>query len=46
MSANAIRVARHAEKMRSLGKKKITLWITPEQEREIRSLLHKQEKCQ
>lgn len=43
MSGNAVRLARFSEKMRAFGKKKLTLWVTPEQEREIRSLLQKQE---
>ena len=39
MSANALRQARYAEKMREKGMKRLTLWVTPEQEREIHSLL-------
>jgi len=46
MTANAKRQARYAEKMRAKGLKKLTLWVTPEQEREIRSLLSKQEEKQ
>ncbi|MCL4485040.1 MAG: hypothetical protein M1537_01670 [Nitrospirae bacterium] len=45
-NGDAIRQARYAEKMRSQGKKKLTLWVTPEQEREIRSLFSKQEEKQ
>ena len=36
MSANAVRIARHAAKMRSQGKKKLSLWVTPEEEQFIR----------
>lgn len=43
ISANAVRQAHYAEKMRSHGKKKLTLWVTPEEERKIRFLLSKQE---
>ena len=39
MSANAVRVARHAAKMRAQGKKKLSLWVTPEEERIIRTFL-------
>ena len=38
MSANAVRLARHA-KMRSQGKKKLSLWVTPEEEQFIRAFL-------
>jgi len=36
MSANAVRVARYAEKIRAQGKKKLSLWVTPEEEQFIR----------
>ncbi|MDA8149844.1 MAG: hypothetical protein M0041_01705 [Nitrospiraceae bacterium] len=39
MSANAVRVARHAAKMRSQGKKKLSLWVTPEEEQFIRAFI-------
>ena len=39
MTANARRQARHAAKMRAQGKKKLSLWVTPEEERLIRNLL-------
>ncbi len=39
MSANAVRVARHAAKMRAQGKKKLSLWVTPDEERIIRTFL-------
>jgi hypothetical protein len=41
ISANAVRQARYAAKMRAQGKKKLTVWVTTEEEREIRSLLSK-----
>ncbi|EAY57151.1 MAG: hypothetical protein UBAL2_80490431 [Leptospirillum rubarum] len=46
MTANAVRQARYAEKMRAKGLKKLTLWVTPEQEREIRSLFLREEEKQ
>ena len=39
MTANARRQARYAERMRAEGKKKLTLWVTPEEERKIRAIL-------
>ena len=39
MTGNAIRQARYAEKMRAQGKKKLTLWVTLEEERKIKALL-------
>ena len=39
MSANAVRIARHAAKMRSQGKKKLSLWVTPEEEKFIRAVI-------
>ena len=39
MSANAVRVARHAAKMRAQGKKKLSLWVTPEEEQFIRACI-------
>jgi hypothetical protein len=43
MTGNAVRQKRYQEKMRAKGLKKLTLWVTPEQEREICFLLQKQE---
>nr|EDZ38335.1 MAG: Conserved hypothetical protein [Leptospirillum sp. Group II '5-way CG'] len=39
MTGNAIRQARYAEKMRSWGRKKLTLWVTPEEEKLLRDFL-------
>lgn len=39
MSANAVRVARYGERMRAEGKKKLSLCVTPEEERKIRAVL-------
>ncbi|MEC4683035.1 MAG: hypothetical protein VST70_05075 [Nitrospirota bacterium] len=39
MSGNAIRQARYAEKMRAMGLKKLTLWVTPEEEQFIRACI-------
>ncbi|MDA8150832.1 MAG: hypothetical protein ACYCXP_08435 [Leptospirillum sp.] len=39
ISGNAVRQARYAEKMRSQGRKKLTVWVTPEEERKIKGLL-------
>ncbi len=39
MSGNAVCLARHAAKMRSQGKKKLSLWVTPEEEQFIRAFL-------
>lgn len=39
MSRNAIRLARFAEKMRAQGKKKLSLWVTPEEEQFIRAFI-------
>ncbi len=39
MSANAVRVARHAANMRAQGKKKLSLWVTPEEEQFIRACI-------
>lgn len=39
MSANAVRVARYAEKIRAQGKKKLSLWVTPEEEQFIRAYI-------
>ena len=38
MTANAVRQARYAERMRAKGKKKLSLWVTPEEERKIRAV--------
>lgn len=37
ISANAVRQARYAEKMRARGRKKLTLWVTPEEEQLLRA---------
>ena len=37
ISANALRQARYAEKMRARGRKKLTLWVTPEEEQFLRA---------
>lgn len=39
MSANAVRQARYAERMREKGMKRLTLWVTPEQEQFIRACI-------
>ena len=39
MTGNRVRQARFAEKMRAEGKKKLTLWVTPEDEHFIRAFL-------
>ena len=39
MTANAIRQARYAGKMRANGMKKLTLWVTPEEEQFIRAFI-------
>jgi len=39
ISANALRQARYAEKMRAQGRKKLTLWVLPEEEQFIRALI-------
>ena len=39
MTANAIRQARYAGKMRAKGMKKLTLWVTPEEEWLVRACL-------
>ncbi len=46
MSANAVRIARHAAKMRSQGKKKLSLWVTPEEEKLLRNVLLESQKRQ
>jgi len=46
MTANAMSQARYAAKMRSRSMKKLTIWATPEEAREIRSLLSKQKENQ
>ena len=46
MSGNAIRVARYAEKMRSMGKKKLSLWVTPEEEQFIRACILEPQRLQ
>ena len=37
ITANAVRQARFAERMRAEGKKKLTLWVTKEEEQFIRA---------
>ena len=44
MSANAIRVARYGEKMRAKGLKKLSFWVTPEEEQFIRAFILKHRK--
>jgi hypothetical protein len=39
MTGNRVRQARFAEKMRAKGKKKLTLWVTKEDEQFIRAFL-------
>jgi len=39
ISANAIRQGRYAAKMRAQGKKKLSLWVTPEEEQFIRAYI-------
>ena len=39
ISGNAIRQARFSEKMRTMGMKKLTLWVSGEEEEAIRKLL-------
>lgn len=39
MSANAVRVARYGEKMRAKGLKKLSFWVTPEEEQFIRAFI-------
>ncbi len=39
MTANARRQARYAERMRAKGLKKLTLWVTPEEEQFIRTCI-------
>ena len=39
ISANARRQARYAERMRAKGLKKLTLWVTPEEEKFIRAFI-------
>ena len=46
MTGNAVRQARYAEKMRAKGLKKLTMWVTSEQELAIRSWLSKEEEKQ
>jgi hypothetical protein len=46
MSANAIRQARYAEKMRTKGLKKLTLWVTPEEEQFIRACILEPQRLQ
>ena len=46
MSANAVRQARYAEKMRAEGKKKLTLWVTPEEEQFIRAFILEPQRLQ
>jgi len=38
-NGDAVRQARYREKMRSQGKKKLTLWVTPEEEQFIRAFI-------
>ena len=45
-SANAVRQARYAEKMRAEGKKKLSLWVTPEQEQFIRACILEHQRLQ
>ncbi|MHB1287363.1 MAG: hypothetical protein ACYCYP_12590 [Leptospirales bacterium] len=46
MSGNAVRMARHAEKMRSQGKKKLTIWVTPGEEQFIRACILEPQRLQ
>ena len=46
MSANAVRQARYAEKMRAEGKKKLSLWVTPEEEQFIRAFILEPQRLQ
>ena len=39
ITANAVRQARFAERMRAEGKKKLTLWVTKEEEQFIRACI-------
>ena len=39
MTGNRVRQARFAEKMRAEGKKKLTLWVTKEEEQFIRACI-------
>ena len=39
ISANAIRQARYSEKMRTKGMKKLTVWVTKEEEEHLRHAL-------
>jgi hypothetical protein len=44
ISANAKRQARYAEKMRARGRKKLSLWVTSEEEQFIRAFILKYRK--
>ncbi len=46
MSANAVRQARYAERMREKGMKRITLWVTPEEEQFIRACILEPQRLQ
>ena len=46
MSGNAIRQARYAEKMRAQGLKKLTLWVTKEEEQFIRACILEPQRLQ
>ena len=39
ITANAVRKARFAERMRAEGKKKLSLWVTKEEEQFIRACI-------